>query len=78
MLLPELTFKPNLLKINLQVNQYALEAQKLSLNKDIAQTKNDVSATESNLTNYELQVQQANEALQLASVRYKRGNNYQS
>lgn len=66
-------FQTRIAKINLQANQYALEAQKLSLNKDIAQAKNDVTATESKLKNYELQVEQANEALSLANTRYKGG-----
>jgi outer membrane protein len=66
-------YQTKIAKINLQANTYALEAQKLSLNKDIAQAKNDVAATESKLKNYELQLEQANEALSLADVRYKGG-----
>lgn len=34
-------FQTKIAKINLQANTYALEAQKLTLNKDIAQAKND-------------------------------------
>lgn len=66
-------FQTKLAKINLQANQYALEAQKLNLSKDIAQAQNDVAATRGKLKNYELQVEQANEALSLANVRYKAG-----
>ncbi len=66
-------FQTKIAKINLQANKYALEAQKLSLNKDIAQGKNDVDATQRKLQNYELQVEQANEALSLANTRYKNG-----
>ncbi|MBP6731594.1 MAG: TolC family protein [Chitinophagales bacterium] len=66
-------FQTKIAKINLQANTYALEAQKLTLNKDIAQAKNDVQATQSKLVNYELQVSQANEALGLANSRYKGG-----
>lgn len=66
-------YQTKIAKINLQANTYALEAQKLSLNKDIAQAKTDVSATQSKLQNYELQVEQANEALSLANTRYRGG-----
>jgi outer membrane protein len=66
-------YQTKIAKINLQANTYALEAQKLTLNKDIAQAKNDVQATQSKLVNYELQVSQANEALGLANSRYKGG-----
>jgi outer membrane protein TolC len=66
-------YQTKLAKINLQANQYALEAQKLSLNKDIAQAKNDVEATEGKLKNYELQVEMAQEALNLANTRYRSG-----
>lgn len=66
-------YQTKIAKINLQANTYALEAQKLMLNKDIAQAKNDVAATQSKLLNYELQVQQANEALSLANSRYRGG-----
>ncbi len=66
-------YQTKIAKINLQANTYALEAQKLSLNKDIAQAKNDVDATQNKLMNYELQVEQANEAVSLANVRYKGG-----
>jgi len=66
-------FQTKIAKINLQANTYSLEAQKLSLNKDIAQAKNEMAATMSKLKNYELQIEQANEALSLANVRYKGG-----
>lgn len=66
-------FQTKIAKISLQANTYALEAQRLTLNKDIAQAKNDVQATQSKLTNYQLQVSQANEALTLANSRYKGG-----
>lgn len=66
-------YQTKIAKINLQASTYALEAQKLSLNKDIAQAKNDVDATQRKLKNYELQIDQANEAMSLANVRYKGG-----
>jgi outer membrane protein TolC len=66
-------FQTKIAKINLQASTYALEAQKLSLNKDIAQAKNDVDATQRKLKNYELQIEQANEAVSLANTRYKGG-----
>jgi outer membrane protein TolC len=66
-------YQTKIAKINLQANTYALETQKLSLNKDITQAKNDVAATENKLKNYELQVEQANEALSLANTRYRGG-----
>ena len=66
-------YQTKISKINLQATTYALEAQKLSLNKDISQAKNDVAATENKLKNYELQVEQANEALSLANTRYRGG-----
>jgi len=66
-------YQTKIAKINLQASTYALEAQKLSLNKDIAQAKNDVDATQRKLKNYELQIDQANEAVSLANARYKGG-----
>ncbi|MCX6198789.1 MAG: TolC family protein [Bacteroidetes bacterium] len=66
-------YQTKIAKINLQASTYALEAQKLSLNKDIAQAKNDVDATQRKLKNYELQIDQANEAVSLANTRYKGG-----
>lgn len=66
-------YQTKIAKINLQASTYSLEAQKLSLNKDIAQAKNDVDATQRKLKNYELQVDQANEALSLANSRYRGG-----
>ncbi len=66
-------YQTKIAKISLQANTYALQAQKLNLNKDIAQAKNDVNATQSKLLNYQLQVEQANEALSLANTRYRGG-----
>lgn len=66
-------YQTKIAKINLQASTYAIEAQKLSLNKDIAQSKNDVEATKNKLKNYQLQIEQANEAVSLANSRYKGG-----
>ena len=66
-------YQTKIAKINLQASTYAIETQKLSLNKDIAQSKNDVEATKNKLKNYQLQIEQANEAVSLANSRYKGG-----
>ncbi len=66
-------YQTKIAKINMQANTYALEAQKLSLNKDIQQSKEDITANQQKLNNYKLQLQQAEEALKLANSRYKSG-----
>ncbi len=66
-------YQTKIAKIGLQANTYALESQKLTLNKDIVNAQRDIAATEQKLNNYELQVDQANEALKLANTRYKGG-----
>lgn len=66
-------YQTKIAKINLQAHTYSLESQKLSLNKDILQTQSDIASTEQKLQNYQLQVAQAEEALNLANIRYKGG-----
>ena len=66
-------YQTKLAKINMQAAQYNLEAQKINLNKDILQTKSDITATGSKIKNYTLQIDQANEALKLANIRYRNG-----
>ncbi|MFN8285515.1 MAG: TolC family protein [Chitinophagales bacterium] len=66
-------YQTKIAKINMQANTYALEAQKLSLNKDIQQSKEDITANRQKLNNYKMQLQQADEALKLANTRYKSG-----
>lgn len=66
-------YQTKIAKINLQANTYALEAQKLTLNKDIMQAQSDIKANTDKLVNYELQINQADEALKLADARYKGG-----
>lgn len=66
-------YQTKIAKINMQANTYALESQKLTLNKDIMLAQNDINASEEKLKNYELQIKQADEALTLANVRYKSG-----
>jgi outer membrane protein len=69
--------RPNYLtkiaKINMQAAKYNLDAQKLNLNKDILQTKSDMDAIGNKLKNYDIQIDQAKEALNLAEIRYKAG-----
>lgn len=66
-------YQTKIAKINMQANTYALESQKLTLNKDILLAQNDINASEEKLKNYELQIKQADEALTLANARYKSG-----
>ncbi|MBS1611707.1 MAG: TolC family protein [Bacteroidetes bacterium] len=66
-------YQTKIAKINMQANTYALEAQKITLNKDIMLAQNDIAASEEKLKNYELQIKQADEALTLANARYKSG-----
>ena len=53
--------------------KYNIEATKMNLDKDVAQAKSDLLATTTKLKNYEIQVEQAKEALNLANIRYKAG-----
>ncbi len=57
----------------MQAAKYNLETEQLTLNKDVLQTKSDIQSSESKLKNYELQVEQAQEALKLANIRYRNG-----
>jgi outer membrane protein len=66
-------YQTKIAKISQQANVYALEGQKISLNRDILQAQTDIAASQEKLTNYDLQVNQAEEALKLADVRYKAG-----
>lgn len=66
-------YQTKIAKISMQANTYALEAQKITLNKDIMLAQNDIAASEEKLKNYELQIKQADEALTLANARYKSG-----
>ena len=45
----------------------------MNLDKDIQQAKSDLEATTAKLKNYDIQVEQAKEALNLANIRYKAG-----
>src|ERR1019366_1352253 len=69
--------RPNYLtkiaKINMQAATYNLDEQKLNLNANILQTKSDIESSAAKLRNYELQVDQAKEALHLANIRYRNG-----
>lgn len=66
-------YQTKIAKINLQANTYALEAQKLALNRDMAQAQNEVTATQNKLKNYQLQIELANQAVSLANIRYQGG-----
>jgi outer membrane protein len=66
-------FRMKIAKINAEAAKYNIEATKLNLDKDIAQAKSDLDATTTKLKNYEIQVAQAQEALDLANIRYKAG-----
>lgn len=66
-------YQTKLAKINAQAAKYNLEVTRLNLNKDILQAKSDIEASANKLKNYELQVEQAQEALKLANIRYKGG-----
>lgn len=69
--------RPNFLtkiaKINLQANKYALETQKMMLQKDMEQIKQDIAGNNKKLTNYNVQTKQAEDAVKIASSRYKYG-----
>ncbi len=45
----------------------------MNIDNNILQAKNDLEATKGKLKNYEVQIDQAKEALDLASIRYKAG-----
>ena len=66
-------YRIKIAKINVQAAKYNIEATKMNLQKDILQAKSDLEATSTKLKNYEIQVEQAKEALNLANIRYKAG-----
>jgi outer membrane protein len=53
--------------------KYNIETTKMNLDKDILQARSDLEATKGKLKNYEAQIDQAKEALNLANIRYKAG-----
>ncbi len=66
-------YRIKIAKINVQAAKYNIESTKMNLQKDILQAKSDLEATTTKLKNYEIQVEQAKEALNLANIRYKAG-----
>ena len=66
-------YRIKIAKINVQAAKYNIEATKMNLDKDIQQAKSDLEATTAKLKNYDIQVEQAKEALNLANIRYKAG-----
>jgi len=57
----------------LEAAKYNMETTKINVDKDILQAKSDLEATKGKLKNYESQIDQAKEALNLAEIRYKAG-----
>ena len=66
-------YRIKIAKINVEAAKYNMEATKINLDKDILQAKSDLAATAAKLKNYESQIEQAKEALNLANIRYKAG-----
>ena len=66
-------YRTKIAKINLQAAKYNLELQKITLDKDVQQAKDDIDANRNKLTNYVSQIEQAKEALNLANIRYRNG-----
>ena len=66
-------YRIKIAKINAEAAKYNIEATKMNLDKDIAQAKSDLEAATTKLKNYQIQVEQAKEALSLANIRYKAG-----
>ena len=66
-------YRMKIAKINAEAAKYNIEATKMNLDKNIAQAKTDLEAATTKLKNYEIQVAQAQEALDLANIRYKAG-----
>ena len=66
-------YRIKIAKINAEAAKYNIQATKMNLDKDIAQAKSDLEATNTKLKNYVIQVEQAKEALSLANIRYKAG-----
>ncbi|HWB63399.1 MAG TPA: TolC family protein [Chitinophagales bacterium] len=66
-------YRIKIAKINAQAAQYNIDAKKMELDKDIMQAKTDLASTKQKIQNYEVQIQQAQEALNLANIRYQNG-----
>ena len=66
-------YRIKIAKKNAEAARYNIEATKKNLDKDIAQAKSDLDAATTKFKNYQIQVEQAKEALSLANIRYKAG-----
>jgi len=66
-------YRTKIAQINLEAAKYNMETTKINVDKDILQAKSDLEATKGKLKNYESQIDQAKEALNLAEIRYKAG-----
>lgn len=68
-----LKYRTKMAQISRNAAEYDLQAQKLTVNKDLLVAQSDITASEKKLKNYELQVERAEEAQKLANIRYKAG-----
>ncbi len=66
-------YRIKIAQINVEASKYNIETEKINLDNQILQAKSDLMATQSKLKNYDIQIQQAKEALNLAEIRYKAG-----
>jgi outer membrane protein len=66
-------YRIKIAQINVEAAKYNIATTKMNLDKNILQARSDLDATRAKLKNYELQVDQAKEALDLANLRYKSG-----
>ena len=66
-------YRIKIAQINVAAEKYNIEAAKLDIHKQLEQAVSDLDATRSKLKNYEAQIDQAQEALKLANIRYKAG-----
>jgi outer membrane protein len=66
-------YRIKIAQINVAAEKYNIEAAKLDIEKQLEQAVSDLDATRGKLKNYEAQIDQAQEALKLANIRYKAG-----
>jgi outer membrane protein TolC len=66
-------YRIKIAQINVEATKYNIETEKMNLDNQILQAKSDLKATQDKLKNYEVQIEQAKEALNLAEIRYKAG-----
>jgi len=66
-------YRIKIAQMNVTATKYNIEAAKMNLDNNIQQAKSDLEATKGKLKNYEVQIEQAKEALSLADIRFKAG-----